>query len=165
MLLKRKATAEKERGAALVEAAIAIPILVLLMIGVMDFGLAYSDLATAQKSLRNTARYLSKLPQASLCGALSPAGKNLAVYGNTAGTGSPLISGWKANTIQNITITVTEKTTSTSTETTGCTTADKIYRKINISADVPYTALAWSVLRLPGAITMKTAHEERWIGQ
>lgn len=167
MSSKPKKAADSEHGAALVEATVVIPILVFLMIGVIDFGLAYSDLASAQKSLRNVTRYLSKLPQTSLCGALDPAAKNLAVYGKTpaALTDTPLIRGWKASGVSNITITVTEKATATSAETTGCTTSDKAYRRIKISATVPYTALAWSVLNLPGTITMRTEHEERWIGQ
>lgn len=166
---KRISFSSDEGGVAMIEAAIVIPMLIFIMVGVMDFGLAYSDLTTAQQSIRNTGRYLSKLPSSRICTAIGNEGKNLAVYGKTSpGTSDlPLITGWAKSGTGNITIVAKEIASNdiTATETTGCTASEPPYRRIVITATVPYTSIAWSVLGLPGSINLSAQHEERWIGQ
>lgn len=48
--------ARSEKGATLVEAAIALPLLLLLMIGIMEFGLAFKDWLTVSHGAREGAR-------------------------------------------------------------------------------------------------------------
>lgn len=164
----RTARSGSQRGAAFLEATLVIPLFVLLTIGATDFGLAYWNLSTAQASLRNVTRYLSKLPSSQLCGALTSLAKNLAVYGKSSPTGTdkPLVAGWQSGGTSNITIVVKEGSTYNGAETTGCTsTADPKFRRITMSATVPYNSLGMRALGLPASITISTSHEERWIGQ
>src|SRR5262245_12448449 len=91
-------------GSAVVEATIYIPIVISLMIGGVDFGMAFYADATVGKSVRDAARYLASLPipptSAARVGCSTWAitkAQNLAVFGNLSGTGSPLITGWQAN--------------------------------------------------------------------
>jgi Flp pilus assembly protein TadG len=136
-------------GTAMIEAAILMPVMVIFMVGVADFGRVYGTLATAQKSMRDATRYLTLLPPSAVCGWGLTNAKNLAVYGNVTGTGSPLITGW---TTSNVTMEVP----------TSCTTNPGVIR---LSTDVPFTAIMWSVLGFSNSITLNTKHEERWIGQ
>jgi len=78
-----------ERGIQLAELAIVIPILVLLFAATAEFGRFFYEYTTLAKATRNGARYLvtSKFDIQDI------QAKNLVVYGNTAGTGSPLLDG------------------------------------------------------------------------
>src|SRR5215813_9949810 len=79
-----------ESGIQLVELAIVLPILLMLFGAVAEFGRYFYEYTTVAKAARVGARYLATA-------AVKPAedanAKNLVVYGNTAGTGSPVISG------------------------------------------------------------------------
>src|SRR3974390_2423961 len=87
-------------GSATVEMAFIMPIMISLMVGGVDFGMAFSAHATMGKSVRNAARYLGSLPKAAACSSWAIANaKNLAVFGKV-GPGaddSALISGWRTN--------------------------------------------------------------------
>lgn len=83
------ATKRRQRGVAIVEFALIVPILLVLMFIVTEFGRAMMQYNTIAKSARDAARYLSiQLPGTKIAEA-----KNLVVYGNPAGTGSPLVPG------------------------------------------------------------------------
>jgi Flp pilus assembly protein TadG len=76
-----------ERGAALVEFAIGATVFLTLTFGVLELGrLLWVHNALADAARRG-ARYAVNQPQSSVADI-----KNIAVYGNTAGTGSPLVS-------------------------------------------------------------------------
>src|SRR5215813_7641057 len=79
-----------DSGVQLLEVAIVLPILLLLFGAVAEFGRYFYEYTTVAKASRLGARYLATA-------AVKPAedanAKNLVVYGNTAGTGSPVISG------------------------------------------------------------------------
>jgi Flp pilus assembly protein TadG len=78
-----------QRGVAIVEFALVLPMLVLMMYIVIELGRALMEYNTVAKSVRDAGRYLSiQLP-----GTKFTEAKNLVVYGNTAGTGSRLLSG------------------------------------------------------------------------
>ena len=79
-----------DRGLQLVELAIALPVLVLLFAAAAEFGRYFQEYTTLAKGSRVSARYL-----ATRCfnGADDLPAKNLVVYGNTAGTGSPIVNG------------------------------------------------------------------------
>lgn len=79
----------KLRGVALVEFALLLPVLLVMTFIVTEFGRAIYQYNTLTKSVRDAARYLSiQTPGTRIAEA-----KNLVVYGNTAGTGSPLALG------------------------------------------------------------------------
>ncbi len=79
-----------ERGTQLVELAIAIPIFVLLFAATAEFGRYFYEYTTLAKASRAGARYLAT---SAVNATEDGTAKNIVVYGNAAGTGSPLIPG------------------------------------------------------------------------
>lgn len=79
-----------DRGVQLVELAIAMPIMLMLFGAAAEFGRYFYEYTTVAKAARVGARYLAT---AELNTTEETAAKNLVVYGNTAGTGTPILSG------------------------------------------------------------------------
>jgi Flp pilus assembly protein TadG len=78
-----------QRGTAIVEFALVLPLLLLLTMTTTEFGRAIYQYNTIVKSLRDATRYLSmQTPNTKLTEA-----KNLVVFGNIAGTGPALVPG------------------------------------------------------------------------
>src|SRR5467141_3058659 len=88
-----------ERGIQLVELAIVIPILVLLFAATAEFGRYFYEYTTLAKASRAGARYLAT---AAVNSTEDAKAKNIVVYGNTGGTGYPVLSGM---TVSNVSIT------------------------------------------------------------
>ncbi len=136
----------------MVETAITIPIMISLMVGGVDFGMAFSAHATVGKSVRAAGRYLGSLPTTAACSAWAIANaKNLAVFGKLSpGAGdSALISGWQTDggTDNNVSV--------------DCSTPSIII----VSAKAPYnTLMLGAVLLDGGTITLSAQHEEQLIG-
>jgi Flp pilus assembly protein TadG len=85
----KKTSNHRQRGAALVELALTTPLLLLLTFITTEFGRAMYEYNAVVKSTRDAVRYLSvQTPNTHVTEA-----RNLIVYGNTAGTGSPLARG------------------------------------------------------------------------
>ena len=82
-----------DRGVQLVELAIVLPILMLLFAGVAEFGRYFYEYSTVAKSARLGARYLASKSVTSTGTNWQANAKNLVVFGNTAGTGSPILTG------------------------------------------------------------------------
>ncbi|HKP72978.1 MAG TPA: TadE/TadG family type IV pilus assembly protein [Pyrinomonadaceae bacterium] len=91
--LKRAARSSREwrdeRGSQIVELAIVMPLLLVLLGATAEFGRFFYTYTTLLKGTRAAARYLVSQPP----GDGDAAAKNMAVYGNTAGTGTPIASG------------------------------------------------------------------------
>jgi Flp pilus assembly protein TadG len=86
-----------QRGVAAVEFALALPLLVLLTFMTTEFGRALYQYNTLTKSARDAARYLSmQLPDDP---AAVTSARNLMVYGNPAGTGTPLALGLTSSNV------------------------------------------------------------------
>jgi Flp pilus assembly protein TadG len=81
---------QDDRGIQLVELAIVLPIFVLLFGATAEFGRYFYEYTTLAKASRSGARYLAT---AAVNNAEDTVAKNIVVYGNTAGTGSPLMAG------------------------------------------------------------------------
>ena len=88
-----------ERGVQLVELAIVIPILVMLFAATAEFGRYFYEYTTLAKASRAGARYLAT---AAVNSTEDTKAKNIVVYGNAGGTGSPVLSGM---TVSNVSIT------------------------------------------------------------
>jgi Flp pilus assembly protein TadG len=146
-------------GAAALEGALVMPVAISLMAGGVEFGRAYSASSTADKSMRDAARYLARVCDpgstggctgaTAVCGWGLTKAKNLAVYGNIAGTGTPLIHGWSTSNV-------------TLQQPSDCSTLPTI---IQLKATVPFTSIMLSAVGLSNSITMHVQHEERWIGE
>lgn len=80
-----------QKGVAIVEFALVLPLLLLLTFITTELGRAIYQYNILTKSVRDGARYLST-QQPGSAAAITTA-RNLMVYGNPAGTGSPLAIG------------------------------------------------------------------------
>lgn len=83
-----------ERGVQLLEVAIVIPIMLVLFGAVAEFGRYFYEYTTAAKAARVGARYLASKSVST--GNYVAQAKNLVVYGNIAGTGTPVLPGLTA---------------------------------------------------------------------
>jgi hypothetical protein len=140
-------------GAASLEAAVMMPLVISLMVGSTDFGRAFAVSSTADKSMRDAARYLARLPSGAICGWGLTNAKNLAVYGKlTVSAGDrPLISGWSTS---NVTLTLPTDCSALPSPTV-----------IRLEATVPFTGIMLGAIGFSNAITMHVQHEQRWIGE
>ena len=82
-----------EQGVSLIETAIIVPILLVLFAGVAEFGRYFYEYSTLAKASRLGARYLASRSVNSETHDYKALAKNIVVYGNVAGTGSPLLDG------------------------------------------------------------------------
>jgi TadE-like protein len=79
-----------ERGLQLVEAAIVIPIFLIMFATTAEFGRYFYEYTTLAKAARSGSRYLST--NFLTAGELDKA-KNIVVYGSTTATGTPILPG------------------------------------------------------------------------
>ena len=86
-----------EHGIQLVELAIVLPILMILFGATAEFGRFFYEYTTLSKAARGGARYLVT---GANCAAVDTQAKNLVVYGNTEGTGDPVIKGLTIDNIE-----------------------------------------------------------------
>jgi len=82
-----------EQGVQLVEIAIVIPALLMLFAAVGEFGRYFYEYTTMAKAARSGARFMAAQSIDSTSTDWVLATKKLVVYGNTAGTGTPLLPG------------------------------------------------------------------------
>jgi len=82
-----------EDGIQLVEVAIVIPILLMMFGAVAEFGRYFYEYTTLAKAARVGARYMSTKTVKKTQADWVLATKRLVVYGNTAGTGTPIMPG------------------------------------------------------------------------
>jgi Flp pilus assembly protein TadG len=98
----RRKSKSWQRGAVLVETVLVTPILLAMMLLTAELSRAFIDHNTLTKAVRNGARYLSANAYQGTTGvvtvgaALSAETRNLVVYGNTAGLGTPVLPGLSA---------------------------------------------------------------------
>src|SRR5215212_5175139 len=82
-----------ERGVQLLELAIVIPILLMTFAAVAEFGRYFYEYTTAAKAARVGARYMASRSLDNVNVNWETLTKNLVVYGNTDGSGSPVLPG------------------------------------------------------------------------
>lgn len=79
-----------ESGLQLVEVTIVIPIFVIMFAATAEFGRFFYEYTTLAKAARVGSRYLATTP---VVAGEDAAAKNIVVYGNPAGSGSPILTG------------------------------------------------------------------------
>lgn len=82
--------ARDERGTQLIELAIVLPIFLVVFGAAAEYGRYFYEYTTLDKAARAGSRYLTIKP---VSGAEDDKARNIVVYGNAAGTGSPLVKG------------------------------------------------------------------------
>lgn len=88
-----------EQGVQLVEIAIVIPILFMLFGAVAEFGRYFYEYTTLAKAARVGGRFMASKSYKSASTDWQSAAKKLVVYGNTAGTGSPVLPGLELDNV------------------------------------------------------------------
>ena len=88
-----------EQGVQLLEMAIVIPILLVLFAAVAEFGRYFHEYTTLAKASRLGARYMISKCVNSTSVNYAANAKNIVVYGNTAGSGSPILNGLTADNV------------------------------------------------------------------
>jgi len=97
---------KRQRGLAMVEFTIVLPVLLLLMLGVTEVGRALIRYNALTKTVHDGARFaaayalLGTTGAVNIDAALRTEIRNLIVYGNKAGTGSPVLGGLQPSQIQ-----------------------------------------------------------------
>lgn len=96
------ARVRRQRGVAMIEFAIALPVLLLLMLATAEFGRMLSQYNTLTKAVRDGVRYAASTAEAGSTGivaitpAIATAVANLVATGNVAGSGTPILPGLTA---------------------------------------------------------------------
>ena len=95
----------RQRGLALVEVALVLPIALILVMATAEIGRALLEYNALNKALREGARFLARTAIVGSTGVVSidattsTQTRNLIVYGNVAGTGSPRLQGFAINQV------------------------------------------------------------------
>lgn len=96
----------RQRGAALVETIVISPLILLLIVATAEVTNAFVEHNTLTKATRNAARYLSARAVLGTTGIVQLSAntvsetQRLAVFGNVAGSGSPVLPGLAVTDIQ-----------------------------------------------------------------
>ena len=89
-----------EQGVQLVEVAIVIPLLVMMFAAVGEFGRYFYEYTTLAKAARVGGRFMAAKSYKSTSTNWQLATKRLVVYGNTDGTGSPVLPGLTTDNVE-----------------------------------------------------------------
>ncbi len=106
--MQRHAPMRRQRGVAILEFAVALPLLLFLMLATAELGRLLSQYDTLTKAVRDGARYaaanadLGTTGVVSITPAVQTAIQNLVLTGNTAGSGGTLLPSFSAS---NVTVT------------------------------------------------------------
>ena len=88
-----------EQGVQLLELAIVIPILLVMFAAIAEFGRYFYEYNTLAKASRLGARYLASKSVTSATTNYETIAKNIVVYGNATGTGSPILDGLSPDSV------------------------------------------------------------------
>jgi Flp pilus assembly protein TadG len=155
MVLQRLKTLSKaDRGSALLEAAIVLPIFLSLICGVYEFGFYLYQQQMIIAGVRDAARFLALTDNPN-----DPSyqlnARNLAVTGSTAG-GTPRVRGWSAG---DVTVDVSAVDNPTATY-----SGRAVIRVITVSTDFVDPSLGFLGLLGLTAPTINVSHQERYVG-
>jgi Flp pilus assembly protein TadG len=159
-----RALLSDERGTAMVEFAIVMPLLIVMGFGAAEFGRAIQHHHVVEKSARDAARYLSRVPADCATGIAAAdilTAKRLAMTGYaTAGT-APILSYWGD-----------PATDSTVTVTVGCydNSAGTFYGPVSmplitVAIALPYQAIGFLNLVGVSPFSLSASHSQVSIGE
>lgn len=156
------------RGSALVEFTLVLPLLLLLFGGFAEFGRALYHHHIIETSLRAAGRYLSKMPVVdqdasapctSASGSFAEQGRMVAITGTPDGSGTPLLPYWTTADLNSVCI---SPITRTLTDASGATFDVTVIR---LRASVRFVDSGMlGLLGFTQRLTLEAYHEERHIG-
>ncbi|WP_404380111.1 TadE/TadG family type IV pilus assembly protein [Caenispirillum salinarum] len=140
----------RDDGVALVEMTLVMPVLLLLLVGFVEFGRMLYMHQVVETAARATARFLARAP--AIDATTTTAAQNIAIYGNPDGSGTPRLSHWPAEGLTTIGVTG---------PVAGAVTGTEIVRVV---IQLPYkdVGLLGVIGLAPPDLT--AAHEERYSG-
>jgi len=165
--MNKAATLNEQQGVAMVEFAIVAPLLIILFLGITEFGHALYQHNTINKAVAVGARYLARTyegldvscnPVAGVWATAKIEAENLVVFGNINGTGVSKVPGLTPGDV-----TIYPPASVGSGSVTGCV----VTVVVNAAYDPIFSALfhgASSLLSLPG-FRLYAASQERYIGE
>ncbi len=156
----RRAANSDTRAPALA-AALALPVFAGVLAGAVEFGRIQHHRGVVERSVAAAARHLAGVavvgqPPADPCGDHGGAGRearNLAMYGNVAGTGAPLLSYWRDIADGSICI------QGPMTMAVPAGTGSRTVRVLRLTAAVPYRAFGWAPPLNPPPMTLTASHQ------
>lgn len=142
----------EESGASLAETIIILPVMIVFLAGILEFGAFLFTKLEVETGLRDASRYLARCSQQPgfKCATLTDGeaiAKNIALYGNPAGTGSKRVVDWSAG---DITFTV-----------------ETIPSGTKVVAETSFSYAGSPVLGFLGvgaSLPIATFHEDRYVG-
>jgi Flp pilus assembly protein TadG len=144
-----------ERGSIVVEFAFALPLLLLLLVGIVEIGRAYYQADAVEKGLRAAASYLARNDLPWTASDVMVA-RNIARTGTLDGSGPVLASGW-SDAAASLTV-------SSSDYQIDATTAVPV---VEVSAAVPFDPMLPGLVTLFGldTFTIRLSHEQAFLNQ
>ena len=144
-----------DHGTALIESAIVLPVFLLLIGGVCEFGYFFYRQQLMTIGVRDAARYLALTTNPNSTTSQSNA-VNLAIYGLIDGGIAPRVSGWSA---ADVAVSVTAADNSSGIYCGGC--AVDIITVSTSLADPSFGSLGLLGLK---PLIISVSHQERWVG-
>jgi Flp pilus assembly protein TadG len=160
-----------EKGSAIVEASVAVPVLLIFLLGLYEFSWAFYQQQLISTGLRDAARYLARYdystcggtPSTSCTTAVSNA-KAIATNGATSG-GSAMVAGWTTSNVMVAYSSTTNTLVSSPCGTNPCRSAwNGLVYTVTVSTNFQDQTLGlFGALGLTGP-TLSVSHTERVIG-
>jgi len=173
-------------GSAGVEFALILPVLMLILFGAIEFGRAWHDFHVVNQSVRDAARFLSRVPYTCTgttgCGTCSPAsgicagactidtpadvlrGVDLAMTGNVGG-GTNLLAAWDQASSLTINVCAITNPIGTTDELQGLYLDSPAVPYVELEADVPFTFLFGEFVVPDAQITIGLDHKVVMVGE
>jgi Flp pilus assembly protein TadG len=164
-----------QHGMASVEFAIVLPVLLIILVGMIDFGRMLTDYEVANKSVRDAARFLARARMDCPAAGTGPAAdylvnatfatlaQNLALTGKAATptTGSYLLAYWTdpATVTMNVTCVANGGTYA------GVFTDLAFIPRITVTANVPFSFMFGTIVLGSASTTLVAAHTTVGIGE
>lgn len=159
MSIARLSFSKDDRGAALAESAIALPLIVVVFGTIFAFGSTLRNTQVLETAARDAARYLAHTATTS---ANEATARNIAVYANVAGTGTVRVRGLTTGNIGISYVTLSNPINPATGERTYRGTDPIKLVRVNISWTAPSSAL-WNVFGST-PITYHAVNQQRVIG-
>ena len=162
----RQNFATDERGVAMIEMAVVLPVLLAIGLGVIEFGNAIFSQHLIANGVRDAARYIAGLPQVdaddnSLRSVNEAPAKSIALTGETSGTNYRV--SWWNDPVSMVTITYDDVANDDG-------SGGQLYRggniitTVTVEANVPYQQLGFLAFFGLSAPTLRVSHQERVYG-